>query len=349
MKVTQAQCVELLRKYSSIYSSNSEFDIVLRHSRTVKDVAEGILKDISDFNSKEVGKIREKATKIDKELVLTGAMLHDIGRFKCPPSSRDSIRHGIEGFNILKKEGLKEHASIAKNHIGFGIKKIDIIKQGLYLPKRDFNPKNIEEKIVCFADKLVSYDSVISFEDCIRRFAQEIGLHTIRRGVLLQNEIMALCGREGIVIKSSKDLIKYIPDKKIKELWNKSFLRKVFRQGTQDNSTPDCFQEARRDFDSEYNSINQFINILINIRNDLKEKVLSLTLRINYCGELFEIVYESIREPTFVLEILDSKILEIYERSEEIWENPKLLIDFIDYIVIPQEIKQRIILALLNK
>jgi len=93
MKVTQKQCVSLLKRYSLKYSSASGFDNVLRHSAVVRQVAKGILKDISEFSTKneELGlrKDNKEVKKIDTDLVLAGAMLHDIGRFKCPPDSKD--------------------------------------------------------------------------------------------------------------------------------------------------------------------------------------------------------------------------------------------------------------------
>jgi len=346
MKVTQKQCVSLLKKYSLRYSSDSGFEGVLRHSTVVKQVAEGILKDISGFSTKNgelsLRKDKKEVNKIDMDLVLAGAMLHDIGRFKCPPNSKDSIRHGIEGYNILMGEGLSDLAQIAKNHIGFGIKKSDIIMLGLNLPKQDFIPTTIEEKIVCFADKLVNYDSIISFDDCLRRFAQEIGLHTIKRGILLENEIMRLCGNQGIKIANSKDLIKFVPDKKIKELWNNSFLKTIFSGKSDDNSDNQDIKNP--------SSNNDFLTtILINVINNQQEKILSLILNINNSGELFEIIYDEIKDATYVLEISDANILEIYERSEEIYEDPKLIIDYIDYVNVPENLKQMIILALLNR
>lgn len=363
MKVTQKQCISLLRKYSLKYSSASGFESVLRHSIVVREVAEGILKDISEFSAKneELGlregnkEDKKGMNKIDADLVLAGAMLHDIGRFKCPPNSKDSIRHGIEGYNILMGEGLGELAQIARNHIGFGIRKSDIVRLGLNLPKKDFVPKTIEEKIVCFADKLVNYDSIISFEDCLRRFSQEIGLHTINRGVLLENEIMALCGNKGISIKSSRDLIRFIPDKKIKEVWNNSLAKRVFcdfkANTKEDNTRKDnlSIQEDNPSTKRDYTNTANYTSLFVNIVDSSKESVLGATLKINKSGELIDISYNNKDYDALNIEVSDKKILEIYERSEEIWENPKILIDFIDYITIPEEIKQRIILALLNK
>jgi uncharacterized protein (TIGR00295 family) len=352
MKVTQKQCVSLLKRYSLKYSSASGFDNVLRHSTVVRQVAKEILKDISEFSTKNeefsLRKDNKEVKKIDTDLVLAGAMLHDIGRFKCPPDSKDSIRHGVEGYNILMGEGLSDLAQIARNHIGFGIKKSDIIRLGLNLPKKDFIPTTTEEKIVCFADKLVNYDNIISFEDCLRRFTQEIGLHAINRGVLLENEIMALCGNKGISIKSSRDLIRFIPDKKIKEIWNASLAKRIFCD-FKANTKEDNTREDNLNTKEDYANITNYTFLFVNIVNSSKESILCMLLKINELGELMDISYNNRDSNALKIEVFDEKILEIYKRSEEIWENPKVLIDFIDYMVIPEEIKQRIILALLNR
>jgi len=88
---------------------------------------------------------------IDKTLVLIGAILHDIGRTKS-----HGIDHGLVGGQILSElkagEALK---LIAERHIGGGIPRLEAEKLGL--PPMDYLPTSIEEKLVCFADKLVDY------------------------------------------------------------------------------------------------------------------------------------------------------------------------------------------------
>ncbi|MGM5488297.1 MAG: HDIG domain-containing metalloprotein, partial [Nanobdellota archaeon] len=111
---------------------------------------------------------------INKELIATGALLHDIGRFQAPPKTADSIKHGIYGAQILHKEGLPEHARIAERHIGIGITKQDIEQQLLPLPPKDFVPETKEELVITYADNL-DHDGEKDESYVEERFAQELG------------------------------------------------------------------------------------------------------------------------------------------------------------------------------
>ena len=89
--------------------------------------------------------------KIDQNLVLIGALAHDIGRTKV-----HNIFHGVKGGEILREHGFPEElAKICERHIGAGIPLSEA--KSLGLPPKDYVPTTIEEKLVCYADKLVSY------------------------------------------------------------------------------------------------------------------------------------------------------------------------------------------------
>lgn len=109
---------------------------------------------VRDTCDKVVGKLREAnpELKINKSLVLTGAVLHDIGRTKT-----QGIDHGIAGAKIIRGLGTNEEyekiARICERHLGAGIPKEEAIKLGL--PAADYVPKTMEEKIVCYCDKMV--------------------------------------------------------------------------------------------------------------------------------------------------------------------------------------------------
>lgn len=90
-------------------------------------------------------KILSRGHKVDVELCTIGGLLHDIGR-----SRTHSISHGLEGSKIL--EAYPKLARIAKTHVGAGIDRAEAKLLGL--PEDDYIPKTIEEKIVCYADKL---------------------------------------------------------------------------------------------------------------------------------------------------------------------------------------------------
>lgn len=95
--------------------------------------------------------------------VRAAAMLHDIGIcFTNAPSigcngSEPYIKHGIIGAELLRKEGCPEiYARVAERHTGAGITIEDIDSQNLPLPRQDYCPETMLERLVCYADKFFS-------------------------------------------------------------------------------------------------------------------------------------------------------------------------------------------------
>jgi uncharacterized protein len=78
--------------------------------------------------------------------------LHDIGR----ASITHSIHHAIEGAELIRRQGWPEKlALVVERHIGGGIPRTEALELGL--PARDYLPTSLEEKVVCYADKLFIY------------------------------------------------------------------------------------------------------------------------------------------------------------------------------------------------
>ncbi|MFH1591002.1 MAG: HD domain-containing protein [archaeon] len=157
--------------------------IVLAHSRKVAEVAVRIASSILGC---------------DVAFVKTAALLHDIGRSKVPPG-KGAYRHGVEGGRILRDLGLENHALVAERHLGGGISEGDIDRQGLDLPVRDYLPLSIEEKVVCFADKIVSYDKEVPLADVLDRFSKEIGPRVADRIRVLHDELAGLVQDEHVL------------------------------------------------------------------------------------------------------------------------------------------------------
>ena len=83
-------------------------------------------------------------------LISRAALLHDIGR-----SKEHGIRHAIVGAEILQKRGLDERiVLIVDRHICAGIDAIEAEEEGL--PKRNYIPETLAEKIVAHADNLIT-------------------------------------------------------------------------------------------------------------------------------------------------------------------------------------------------
>ncbi|UJG42470.1 MAG: HDIG domain-containing protein [Candidatus Heimdallarchaeum endolithica] len=144
---SEEECYMLLRKYKTPPN-------VVRHCEVVTKIAKRIASPLKGVNL---------------ELVVAGAMLHDIGR-----SVTHSIFHAIEGVKILEKENISEKVlDIVKKHIGTGIPKKEAKKLGL--PEDDYVPKTIEEEIVSFADNCSKGENEISFEEAKKMFVKKFG------------------------------------------------------------------------------------------------------------------------------------------------------------------------------
>lgn len=110
---------------------------ITSHSEKVKKKAEAIAR-----------RIAAKGVKVDLQVVRAGALLHDVGRTKT-----HGITHGVEGGRILRALGFGERvARIAETHVVCGLTKAEAVKLGL--PAKSYLPRSVEEKIVCYADKL---------------------------------------------------------------------------------------------------------------------------------------------------------------------------------------------------
>ena len=180
--LTEKQTIDLLKKHSP---NNTAFQKVLQHVKAVQLVAIQIAKDVQDHGHN-----------VNLELVKVAAILHDIGRFQYPPGSANVYKHAYEGAELLRKEGVDEKiARITERHIGSGITKEEIKTQNLDLPKKDFVPKTVEEKIICYSDKLIFNDRLAPVSKVVEKFKKEIPLYTaLQRFTALHNEIEELRG-----------------------------------------------------------------------------------------------------------------------------------------------------------
>ena len=125
---------------------------------------------------------------INCDLVLAGALLHDIGR-----SQSHNIDHGILGGQILKTHGFPEElVSIVEKHIYAGISADEA--KDLGLPLKDYIPKTYEEKIVAYADNISKTNELLSLEQVLVRFRRYLpDSHSILARVReLHNEIETL-------------------------------------------------------------------------------------------------------------------------------------------------------------
>jgi uncharacterized protein len=106
---------------------------------------------------------------IDAELVRLGGLFHDIGR-----SRTHGIEHAVAGADIAQRLGFsKALINIIERHIGAGISAAEAGRLGL--PKKDYLPQTVEEKIVSYADNLTNGVREIQFYEALDRFKNILG------------------------------------------------------------------------------------------------------------------------------------------------------------------------------
>ncbi|MCI9285058.1 MAG: HDIG domain-containing protein [Muribaculaceae bacterium] len=129
--------------------------------------------------------------------VWSAAMLHDIGIFLTDAPSigctgtEPYIRHGILGAELLRREGMPESwARVAERHTGAGITIEDIDTQSLPLPRRDYVPETLLERLVCYADKFYSKSGDMKRKSIDRVIAsmERISQATLDRFMQLHDE-----------------------------------------------------------------------------------------------------------------------------------------------------------------
>lgn len=123
--------------------------LLLKHSRQVADRCLLIAS-------------RHPELKADTDFLEQAAMLHDIGIRWCNAPSifcegtEPYIRHGLIGADLMRQEGYERYARVCERHTGTGITRQQIEQQHLPLPPADYLPVDIEEIIICYADKFYS-------------------------------------------------------------------------------------------------------------------------------------------------------------------------------------------------
>ena len=151
-------------------------EAVIKHCIMVKDLAMEIAK-----------AIKKNGYPVNLEDVEAGAILHDIGRAKT-----HGIMHIVEGVKIARKFGLpKRIINIIEHHGGAGIDENEAVKLGL--PKKDYTPVTIEEKIVAHADNLVGND-YRSVKEVAKLWEKKIGEKAVKKLLKLHNELSRMAG-----------------------------------------------------------------------------------------------------------------------------------------------------------
>lgn len=172
----EEKCVKILLE-EGVNSS------VLRHVLKVSEVA----KDLAS-------RVESKGYRVNKKLVAAGALLHDVGR-----AVTHDVSHGVIGGQIVRRRKLDERlARIVERHVGAGISEEEAAR--LKLGSVNLIPETLEEKIVCYADKLVDGERRVEFTETLKYFEEKLGVDhpAIRRLEELDDFFQEILQKENI-------------------------------------------------------------------------------------------------------------------------------------------------------
>jgi len=143
---SENECLEIMKACNM-------FPNIIAHSIQVKNVATTIANSL------------KPDIPINKELVIAGALLHDIAKTKS--IIEKSYRHDLMGSAMLREMGLNDEAFICETHV--------IMK--------NFSADGplLETEIVHYADKRVKHDIVVSLDERIRDLIERYGNTDERR------------------------------------------------------------------------------------------------------------------------------------------------------------------------
>ncbi len=149
--------------------SKKEALVLLRENGCPETVIEHC-KSVSRVAVEMADVFKARRVEVDRELVETAALLHDIGR-----SKTHTVHHAIVGAQIAESVGLpKPIISIIKRHVGGGITAKEAARLGW--PEDIYIPETLEEKIVAYADKLVDGHRKVTIETTISKFTSDRSL-----------------------------------------------------------------------------------------------------------------------------------------------------------------------------
>jgi uncharacterized protein (TIGR00295 family) len=143
---------EALALHAKLGSNNH----IINHCKTVARIAQTLAR-----------RFKDNGINLDEDSVYAAALLHDIGRNKT-----NTIAHGYVGAQIMRENGVDESVvSIIQRHVGAGISSDEAKNMGF--PEGDYFPRTLEERIVCFSDKVAGRGKVLPFQVEIDKFRKK--------------------------------------------------------------------------------------------------------------------------------------------------------------------------------
>jgi putative nucleotidyltransferase with HDIG domain len=145
---SKTQCLALMDQYGML-------DNIRAHSLAVARVAEAVLTGLTETNGKKINLP-------ERELVLAGALLHDIAKTIC---LQQDCLHAQKGRDICLRHGFPAIAEIVCEHVLLREFSIERYAQGIFYAK----------EIVYYADKRVRHDTIVSLEERLSYILERYG------------------------------------------------------------------------------------------------------------------------------------------------------------------------------
>jgi uncharacterized protein len=133
-----SRCLALMDQYGMLAN-------IRAHSFMVARVAETIVSHLADGGG-------ESSPPPDRNMVIAGALLHDIAKTLCLDGS---CKHAEEGRRICESHGYGEVGGVVAEHVVLSEFAFEQYKRGRFGPK----------EIVFYADKRVKHDTIVTLDD----------------------------------------------------------------------------------------------------------------------------------------------------------------------------------------
>jgi putative nucleotidyltransferase with HDIG domain len=154
------ECIQLMEQYGMLVN-------IRHHSLVVARLAERLLEGL--------GTTIPTRPQADRNLVITGALLHDIAKTPCLNSTCD---HAKVGADICRQHGFPEIATIVEEHV--------ILRQ--YEPERYATGIFTAREIVYYADKRVRHHLVVDLGARLEYILDHYGKgNPVRQELIRQN------------------------------------------------------------------------------------------------------------------------------------------------------------------
>lgn len=134
---SRTECLKLMEQFEM-------FDNIKAHSLKVALAAETIITRLAE--------VLPSSRLPEKQLVIAGALLHDIAKTPC---LKDGCRHSDLGAEICKELGYEDLSEIVKEHVILSDYSAAQCHSGYFRAK----------EIVYYADKRVKHDQIVTLDD----------------------------------------------------------------------------------------------------------------------------------------------------------------------------------------